>query len=321
MKRGTGFIGALILAAAGHAFAQGYPNKPIKVIVPWTPGQATDSAARLVAQKISEAVKQPVIVDNRPGAGGTLGSDLAAKSPPDGYTVLAGSSGPLSINPLVQTVPYDPAKHFAPISLIATVPYVLVTHPSFPAADVKELIKVMKASPGKYTFSSSGTGATGHLAGELFNSMAQIQAVHVPYKGSGPSLTDVINGTVGYTFETLAAVVPHIKSGRLKAYGTTGLSRNAAMPELAPIAEAGDLPGFELAAWIGFLAPAGTPRDVIARLSTETQKALQAADVRERYLGLGMDPVSSTPEELAALMKREHERYSAIVKKANIKLE
>jgi tripartite-type tricarboxylate transporter receptor subunit TctC len=250
-----------------------------------------------------------------------LGSDIAAKSAPDGYTLLAGSSGPVSISPLLQTVPYDPAKAFAPVSLIATVPYILVTHPAFPANNTRELIALVKASPGKYSFSSSGTGATGHLVGELFNTTAQLQALHIPYKGATPSLTDIMNGNVGYTFETLAAVVGPIKSGRLKALATSGARRSAALPDVPTVAESADMPDFSMAAWIGYLMPAGTAPEVLAKLSAEVQKAMQAPDLRERYLALGMDPVSNTPEELGALMARERERYAAIIKRANIKLE
>jgi tripartite-type tricarboxylate transporter receptor subunit TctC len=313
---------ALVLSCfAVAASAQGYPNKPIKLVVPWPPGQATDLSARLVAQKIAESLGQPLVIDNRPGAGGVIGSEVVAKSAADGYTLLAGSSGPISINPIVAKVSYDPQKAFAPVSLIATVPYVLVTHPAFPAADVKGFIALVRSQPGKYSFASSGTGATGHLVGELFNSMAHLQATHVPYKGSTPAVTDLMNGNVSYSFETLAAVVGHVKSGRLKAYGLSGARRNEALPELVPIQESAGLPGFDMAAWIGYLAPAGTPRDILARLSAEVRKAMQAADLRERYLALGMDAVSTTPEELGALMQREHERYSEIVKKANIRLE
>lgn len=194
----------LTFAAAGAAFAQGYPARPIKLVVPWPPGQATDLYARLVADKLSQTLGQPLIVDNRAGAGGTIGSDAVAKSPADGYTLLAASSGPISTIPNVQTVPYDPLKAFAPISLTVIVPYVLVTAPSFPAANVKELIAAVKANPEKYAFSSSGTGATSHLVSELFHSMAGIAPTHVPYKGSAPSLTDVMGGQVSYTFETVA---------------------------------------------------------------------------------------------------------------------
>ncbi len=314
---------ALTLACASQALAQAqaYPNKPIRLVVPWPPGQATDLAARIVGIKISESLGQPVVVDNRAGAGGTLGTDSASKAAPDGYTLLAGSSGPVSISPLLQTVPYDPAKAFAPVSLIATVPYILVTHPSFPANNARELIGLLKANPGKYTFSSSGTGATGHLVGELFNATAGVQVLHIPYKGATPSLTDIMNGNVGYSFETLAAVVGPIKSGRLKALATSGARRSAALPDVPTVAESAGMPDFAMAAWIGYLMPAGTPPEVLARLSAEVQKAMQAPDLKERYLALGMDPVANTPEELGALMVRERERYSTIIKRANIKLE
>lgn len=311
----------LIMAFAGGAWSQPYPNKPIKLIVPWPPGQATDLSARIVGMKISEYLGQPVIADNRPGAGGIIGTDLVVKSPADGYTLLAGSSGPVSVSPLLQTVPFDPIKSFAPVSLIATVPYILVTHPSFPANNARELITLVKANPGKHTFSSSGTGATGHLVGELFNATAQLQVLHIPYKGSTPSLTDIMNGTVGYSFETLAAVVGHVKSGRLKALATSGARRSTALPDVPTVAESADMPGFSMAAWIGYLMPAGTPPDILNRVSAEVQKAIQSPDVRERYVGLGMDPVSSTPEELGALLARERERYGSIIKRANIKLD
>ena len=244
-----------------------------------------------------------------------------AKSAPDGYTLLAGSSGPVSISPLLQSVPYDAAKAFAPVSLIATVPYILVTHPSFPANNARELIALLKANPGKHTFSSSGTGATGHLVGELFNATAGLQVLHIPYKGATPSLTDIMNGNVGYTFETLAAVVGPIKSGRLKAIATSGARRSAALPDVPTVAESADMPDFAMAAWIGYLMPAGTAPEVLSRLSAEVQKAMQAPDLKERYLALGMDPVANTPEELGALMLRERERYATIIKRATIKLE
>ncbi len=311
----------LVLAGAGAVFAQGYPTKPIRLIVPWPPGQATDIYARLMAEKLSQAFGQPVIVDNRAGAGGTIGSDAVAKSPADGYTLLAASSGPISTVPNVQAVPYDPLKAFAPISLTVVVPYVLVTHPSFPAANVKELIAAVKANPEKYTFSSSGTGTTSHLVAELFHSMAGIAPTHVPYKGSAPSLTDLVGGQVSYTFETVSAVLPHVRSGRLKAYGLSTATRTAAMPELPTIAEAANLPGFDIAAWGGFLAPAGTPREIVNRLGAETQKALNTPGTRERLIALGMDVQYKPPEEFAAFLVSEHARYAAIVKKANVRVD
>jgi tripartite-type tricarboxylate transporter receptor subunit TctC len=312
-------LAALLVASA--AAAQSYPNRSVKVIVPWTPGQATDIAARVVAQKLQEVLGQAFVIDNKPGAGGAIGTDAVAKSPPDGYTLLAASSGPLSIMPNLQKTPYEPLKDLAPISLVAATPFALVTHPAFPASNAKEFIALVKANPGKYTFSSSGTGATAHLFTELFNSMAQIQARHVPYKGTAPAITDIMNGQITYTIETVAATVGHIKAGRLKTFGVSTARRTAAMPDVPPLAESGELPGYDAAAWIGYAAPAGTPRDVLVRLSAEIQKALQSGDLKDRMVNIGLDPVSSTPDEMAAFMRREQERYAAIIKAANIRLE
>ena len=310
---------SLLLAFAVHA--QSYPNRPVKVIVPWPPGQATDLAARIVADKLSQQFGQPFVIDNRPGAGGAIGTEIVAKSAPDGYTLLAASSGPISIMPNLQKIPYDPLKDLAAISLIATAPFALVTHPSFPAANAREFVALIRANPGKYTFSSSGTGATAHLFSELFNSMAQLKAVHVPYKGSAPAITDLLSGQISYTIETVAATVGHIKSGKLKAYGVTSARRTAALPDLPPLAEAADIPGYECVAWVGYAAPAGTPREFLARLSAEIQTVLQAADLRERYVALGLDPAWNTPEEMTSFMRREQERYGSIIKNAGIKIE
>ena len=210
------------------AQAQSYPNRPVKVIIPWPPGQATDLAARIVGDKLSQQLGQPFIMENRPGAGGAIGTEIVAKSPPDGYTLLAASSGPISIMPNLQKIPYDPLKDLAPVSLIAAAPFALVAHPSFPAANAKEFVALVRANPGKYTFASSGTGATAHMFAELFNSMAQLKAVHVPYKGSAPALTDLIGGQVGYAIETVASVGGHVKAGRLKVCRSEGLSVESA---------------------------------------------------------------------------------------------
>jgi tripartite-type tricarboxylate transporter receptor subunit TctC len=306
---------------ACSALAQAYPNRPVKVVVPWPPGQATDIAARVVAEKLQQLLGQPFVVDNRPGAGGSIGSDVVAKSAPDGYTLLAASSGPISIMPNLQKVPYDPLKDLAPISLICATPFALVTHPSFPAANAAEFVALVKANPGKYTFASSGTGATAHLFAELFNSMAGLQARHVPYKGSAPALTDVMNGQVSYAVETVAATMAHIKSGRLKAYGVTTARRAGAMPELAPLAEAAGVPGYDAAAWIGYAAPAGTPREVLARISGEMRKLLAEPEIKERLVGLGLDAVATTPDEMASFMRKEQERYGTVIRNANIKVE
>ena len=312
-------IVSLLLSAA--AFAQPYPSHAVKVIVPWPPGQATDIAARMVAQKLQEQTGQPFVVDNRPGAGGSLGTSVAAQSPADGYTLLAASSGPISIMPSLQKLTYEPQKDFVLIALITRNPYALVVSPSFPAKDAKEFVALLKANPDRYTFASSGTGATAHLLAELFNSMAGIKARHIPYKGSAPALTDVMNGEVSYMIETVASVAGHVKSGRLRALGVSTLRRAAALPDVPTLAEAAGVPDYDAAAWIGYAAPAGTPKEVIARLSSELQKALQAPDMKEKLLNAGLDPVASTPEELPAFMRREQERYATVIRNANIKVE
>lgn len=303
------------------AFAQSYPNRPVKVVVPWPPGQATDIAARVVAQKLQESFNQAFVIENKPGAGGAIGSEVVAKSAADGYTLLAASSGPLSIMPNLQKIPYDPLKDFAPVSMVAVTPFALVTHPSFPAANAVEFVALLRANPGKYTFATSGTGATAHLVTELFNAMAQVQARHVPYKGSAPALADVMNGEISYAIETVAATAPHIKSGRVKTFGVSTARRSAALPDVPPLAESAGLPQYDIAGWIGYAAPAGTPHEFVARLSGEIRKALANDDLKVRMVSLGLDAVSTTPEEMAAYMRREQDRYGEIIRNANIRVE
>jgi tripartite-type tricarboxylate transporter receptor subunit TctC len=307
------------LTCAGAAFAQGYPNRPIRVVVPWPPGQATDLAARMVSEKLVPVLGQPLVMDNKPGAGGTIASEAASKTPADGYTLLAGSSGPISISPNVQKVGYDPLKDFAPISLFAVNPYVLVVHPSIPAKNVKELIALLRANPGKYSFSSSGSGASSHLSSVLFNSMANVNAVHVPYKGSSPSVTDLVSGQVAYTIETVPGVITFVKAGRLRALAVSTAKRSTAMPELPTIAD--ELPGYEMSGWIGLMAPAGIPREISERLSREVRKVLEIPEIKERFLALGLEPAGNTPEEYAEFLKRQNDRYAAIVKQAGLKLD
>src|ERR1044071_6813499 len=302
-------------------FAQSYPNRAVKIVVPWPPGQATDIAARVVALKLQEALNQPLVIENKPGAGGAIGSEIVAKTAADGYTLLAASSGPLSIMPNLQKIPYDPLRDFSPVSLVALTPFALVTHPSFPAANAKEFVALLRANPGKYTFATSGTGATAHLVTELFNAMAQVQARHVPYKGSAPALADVMNGEIGYAIETVAATASHIKSGRVKTFGVSTARRSAALPDVPPLAESAGLPQYDIAGWIGYAAPAGTPHEFVVRLSGEIRKALANDDLKERMVSLGLDAVSTTPEEMAAYMRREQDRYGEIIRNANIRIE
>ena len=247
-------------------------------------------------------------------------TETVAKSPADGYTILAASSGPISIMPNLQKTPYDPLKDLAPVSLICMTPFALVTHPSFPANNAREFIAEIKKNPGKYTFASSGTGATAHLFAELFNSLTGIEARHVPYKGTAPAVTDLINGTVTYAVETVAATQAHIKSGKLKSFGVTTKARAGAMPELPPLAEAAGI-DYDAAAWIGYAAPPGTPREVLTRVSSEMQKALATQELKDRLINLGLDARSSTPDEMGAFMRREQERYAKIIRDASIKVD
>jgi tripartite-type tricarboxylate transporter receptor subunit TctC len=315
------FCLAVLGLAAGVASAQPYPNRPIKVVVPWPPGQATDTAARVVAERLAAPLGQQLVSDNRPGAGGTIGPEHASKAAPDGYTLLAGSSGPISISPKVQKVGYDADRDFEPICLMATTPYVLVTNTSVPVSSVNEFIALLRANPGKYTFASSGTGATAHLITEMFNASAKVSATHVPYKGSAPAITDLIAGHVTYAFETSASVLPHIRAGRLKALGVSSAVRALALPELAPVAESANLPGFDMRAWIGLVAPSGLPREMRARLSSECNKVLETAEAKEKLVSLGLEPGGIPPDEFAEFLRKQSERFGAIARQANIKVD
>ena len=319
MKRTLFFAAALACAALAHA--QGYPNRPIRMVVPWPPGQATDLAGRLMAQKMSEFLGQPIIVDNRAGAGGTIGTDNAAKSPPDGYTILAASSGPATVSPLLQKLPYNVEKDLSPVHLVGISPYLLVTYPTFPASNAKEFVELLRANPGKYSFASSGTGATAHLISEWFNSLAQVKAVHVPYKGSAQALTDVMTGQVAYAIETLAGTGPHVRAGKLKTFGISFEKGSALAPGVPALAQAASMPGFDVGAWLGLMVPAGTPREVIARLAAEADKALQTPEVRERLAGIGLEIIVKGPDEFATYLKGESTRFAAIIRNGNIKLD
>jgi tripartite-type tricarboxylate transporter receptor subunit TctC len=321
MKISTVLLTALAFIVPPPSVAQEYPVRPIKLVVPWPTGQATDSAARIMAERLAPALGQPIVIDNRAGAGGTIGTEFAAKAAPDGYTLLAGSSGPISISPHVQKLGYDPQKHFAPIYLLASTPYVLVTHPGFPAANLGEFIAMLRSSAGKHSFASSGLASTSHLVAEMFNSAARVSATHVPYKGSSAAVTDVIGGHVAFTFETTAAVLGHVRAGRLKALAVSSARRAAALPEIPTMAEGAALRGFDVRAWVGLLAPAGISKEVLARLAVESKKVFEDPEVRNRFIGLGFEPAGLTPDEFALFMKEQDDRFSSIAKQANVRLD
>jgi len=321
MKRVVLFLAALAVTGSATAQQQAYPTRPVRIIIPWPPGQATDLMARVLALKLSEILGQQVIPDNRPGAGGMIGTDLAAKATPDGYTLLAGSSGPVTINPLLQKVPFDPVKDLAPVANVVLSPYILATNPKVPAKTPREFVALIKASPGKYRFASSGTGATAHLVAEMFNAATGLQVIHVPYKGSSPALNDVISGDITYALETMAATMPHIKSGRLKGYGISTLKASALAPGIEPLATSLNLPGFDAAAWIGIMVPAGTPRPVVNRLAAAIDTAIQSADTRERIAASALELDYRRTDDFARYLKEQHVRFSEIIRKNNIRIE
>ena len=312
----------LMLAASLNVSAQEkYPNRPVKIVLGFPPGQATDTVARAIAQKLGESTGQTFIVENRPGAAGIIGTDLVAKSAPDGYTLVMGSSGVMAVNPgLYSKLPYDPVKDFAPITVVVSVPLFIVANPSFPPNTVKELVAFAKANPGKVNYASGGSGVTNHLAMELFKSVTGADMVHVPYKGGPPALTDLIAGQVNVMFETGPGAIPHVKSGKLKAIAVGGLKRSAALPNLPTVAESG-YPGFEAVAWIGISAPAGTPKEIITKLNTEIVKIANMPDIKERFLGLGADTVGNTPDEFAVYLKSEIAKWGKVVKDSGAKVD
>jgi len=314
-------LAALSLCCPLAALAQAYPTKSIRVIVGFAPSGGTDIAARTLSQKLAETLGQSIVIDNRPGAGGTIGNALAATAPPDGYTLLMTANGPHAIAPsLYASLPYDIFKDYASISLVATNPYVLLVHPSLPATSVKEFIAWLKANPNQANFSSAGNGTPAHLAGELFKAMASVSMTHVPYKGAAPALTGLMGGQVNVLFSEMLTAAPHLKSGKVRALAVTTSTRTAFLPDLPTISETG-LAGYDVSVWYGLLAPAGTPKVIIARLNSEVVHALQTQDVKERFSSMGSTASSSTPAEFDALIKRDYEKWARVIKSAGIKLE
>ena len=313
---------ALALACTGAAGQAAYPSKPVRIVVGFPPGQATDIIARLVADKLTTRLGQSFIIDNKPGAAGIIGTEIVIKSPADGYTLLFSSSGPLSVNPgLYAKLPYDTLRDLQPIALAATVPLFLVVHPSVKATNVKEFVALAKSQPGKINYASGGSGVTNHLVMEMFKSTADVNLLHIPYKGGPPAIADLIGGQVSVMFETGPGVLPHVRSGKLRALAVGGLERSAAMPELAPVAEQG-FPGFDGLAWIGWAAPVGTPKPIVDKLSAETSVIIALPDVRERLLALGAEPASpNTPEQFSAYIRSEIAKWGKVIRESGAKVD
>lgn len=312
---------ALVLLCVPLAAAQGYPSKPVRMIVPYPPGGPNDIFGRLLAQKLSEAFGQQVIVDNRSGASGIIGAELGARAAADGYTLLLGGAALLAMNPaLLARLPYDPLKDFAPVSLIASTPFLLVTHPSLPVKTVQDLIGLARARPGQLNFASAGAGGPPRLAAELFKSMTGVDMVHVPYNGGGPAMTATLAGEVQLYFPSIAPALPLVRERRLKGIAVTSAKRTAAVPELPTIAESG-VPGYEIGNWFAIVVPAATPGPVVARLNAEVVKAIHAAEMKKRFIELGADPIGSAPEDLAAYTRSEMVKWAKVIRAAGIRPE
>jgi tripartite-type tricarboxylate transporter receptor subunit TctC len=320
MKR-FALLGLILTAVATGAVGQAYPSKPIQLIVPFPPGGPTDIVGRMVAGKIAEALGQSVVVENRAGAGGTVGSIAASKAAPDGYTLLYGSTSTLAIAPsLYRGLPYDPRKSFAPISLVSRGPILVAVNSQVPARTLKEFIDLAKKEPGKLAYSSAGSGTPPHLAGELFKTVAGVDLLHVPYKGGAPAINDLVGGQVQAIFEGQVALAPHLQSGRVRALAITGDKRSPALPDVPTAAEAG-LPQYEANFWSGLVAPSGTPAEAIQKLNAVLVKALASPEVRETLARQGLEAAGNTPQEFAAYISREMEKWSGVVKASGAKLD
>jgi tripartite-type tricarboxylate transporter receptor subunit TctC len=300
--------------------AQPYPSKPIKIVCPFPVGGIADIYGRIIAAKLGERWGQPVVVENRTGAGGNIGADLVAKSAPDGYALVIGTIGTHAVNvSLFSKMPYDAVRDFAPVSLILEAEGLLVVHPSVPAQSVLDLIAYARAHPGRLTFASAGMGTASHLAGELFKSMAQVDMTHVPYKGNVPAITDLLAGQTALIFATMPTVLPHAKAGKLRPLATIGSARSAAVPELPTVAEV--LPGFEVGNWVGFFAPAGTPEDIVRRWNLETHRLMQSAEIQARLLSEGARFVPMTPEQFGGFVKSEIAKWAPVVKASGARVD
>jgi tripartite-type tricarboxylate transporter receptor subunit TctC len=320
----TAFLRSALLALAGLFAAaapaqESYPSKPVRIVVPYPAGGVADLLPRTVGQKLSEKWKQPVIVENKPGASGNIGMAEGARAEPDGHTLVLAPTGNLTVNQfLFKDLPFDVSKDFAPVTVLATSPNVLVVHPSVPAKTFRELLAYAKANPGKLNFSSPGTGSGAHLAGELLNVEAGIQAVHVPYKGMAPAVSDLVGGQVQMMFAGISTALPHIRAGKLVALAIASPRRSPQLPDVPTVAESG-IPGFDVTSWYGIVVRAGTPPDVVKKLHADMSEALAAADVKDKLGALGLDPLGNSPEEFQRMIASESRKWSEIVRKANIK--
>lgn len=321
-------LGALAISGACQlTFAQDkWPSKPVRIVVPFAPGGTTDILARAVAPELSKAFGQSFVVDNKPGAGGNLGADIVAKSAPDGYNLLMGTVGTHGINKaLYDKMPFDPQKDFAPITLVAGVPNVMVMNAERAAKagiyNVSDFIRYAKANPGKLNMASSGNGTSIHMAGELFKDRTGVFMTHIPYRGSGPALLDLLGGNADVMYDNLPSAMPHIKTGKLKAFAVTSATRSAALPDVPTIEEAGPLPGFEASSWFGLLAPAGTPPDIVSRIQAETAKALNTPAIKEKLLAQGAIPSGNTPQEFAKVIASEITKWASVVKTSGAKVD
>jgi tripartite-type tricarboxylate transporter receptor subunit TctC len=317
---------ALVAAGPGQAQAPVWPAKPVRIIVPFPPGGTTDIVARSIGVELQRMWQQPVVIENRAGAGGNIGAEAVAKSAPDGYTLLMGTVGTHAINAALfaqsgTKMPFDPARDFVPITLAAGVPNVMVINPKLPVNSVAEFIAYAKARPGQLNMASSGNGTSIHLTGELFKTVTGVYMVHFPYRGSAPAVTDLIAGNMNVMFDNLPSALPHIKSGRLKALAVTSRTRSPALPDVPTIEEAAGLKGFDASSWFGLFAPAGTPRTVVDKIQADVAKALAQPAVRERFIGQGADPGGSTPDQFAAFIRAETDKWTRVVKFSGAKVD
>ena len=312
---------ATLPAAHAQAPAASWPSKPIRWVVPFPPGGAMDAIARTLGEKAGKTLGQPFVIENKPGAGGNIGADFVAKQPGDGYTLMITSIGMATNKPLYGKLSYDPIKDFAPVSLLAVVPNVLVTNAIQPdVKTAKDVIAAARKTPGKLTYASAGNGTSIHLAGEVFTSLAQVDMLHVPYKGSGPAVSDLLGGQVNYMFDSITSARPHIESGKLRALGLTTAKRSKSLPNVPTLAEAG-LPGYEVSPWFAVFMPAATPKDIVAKVNTALLEAMKDPDVVKRFETIGAEPVGSTPEEMAQHLARESERWTKLIQERGIKLD